>query len=160
MKLWVLSDTHRNLSAARRVLLAAQPGDLLVHGGDYYGDGIALAKEAGLEVVVVGGNCDWWGGSSPEEEVWEAAGVRILLTHGHQQRVKEGYDKLKHRALQVRAGLVIFGHTHIPLNKTEDGIHLFNPGSISRPRGGERGTYGIIVLQAGKIEAHIFQVSE
>ena len=160
MKLWVFSDTHRNLSLARRLLLDAKPGDLLVHGGDYYGDAITLAAEAGLKVVAVRGNCDWWGSGGPEEEVWEAAGVRILLTHGHQQRAKESWEQLRRRALQVGAGLVIFGHSHIPLNQSEDGIHLFNPGSISRPRAGKWGTYGVIFLQSGYIDGHIIQVSE
>jgi putative phosphoesterase len=160
MKIWVFSDTHRNLAAARKVLINARPGDLLVHAGDYYTDGITLAKETGLKLVAVRGNCDYLAGSGPEEETWEAEGIRILLIHGHQHRVKEGWDKLLHQARQVDAGLVIFGHTHIPFNRSENGIHLFNPGSISRPRSGERETYGLVFLQEGKIEAHILHLAE
>jgi len=159
-QLWVFSDTHRNLSVARQVLSGAEPGDLLVHGGDCFKDGIILAKEAGLKVFAVSGNCDCRGDGSPEEEVWETESIRILLTHGHQQRVKEGCDKLLHRARQVAAKMVIFGHTHVPVNKSENGIYLFNPGSISRPRSGEKGTYGLICLWAGQIKAHILYVAE
>lgn len=36
------------------------------------------------------------------------------------------------------------GHTHIPTAEQENGIWLFNPGSLSLPKGGHPKTYGIL----------------
>ncbi|MBQ9384212.1 MAG: metallophosphoesterase family protein, partial [Ruminiclostridium sp.] len=48
----------------------------------------------------------------------------------------------------------LFGHTHVPVNEMSNGILLFNPGSTSLPRGGNKPTYGkITVDESGNITA-------
>ena len=50
-----------------------------------------------------------------------------------------------------RAGLVIFGHSHIPLDHTEDGQRIFNPGSPTDRRRQPRGTVGVLDIRDGQL---------
>ncbi len=44
----------------------------------------------------------------------------------------------------VRAGdVVLSGHTHIPRGETIDGVHFWNPGSTTLPKGGFPPSYGL-----------------
>lgn len=47
------------------------------------------------------------------------------------------------------ADLVVFGHSHIPLDLIEDGVRLFNPGSPTDRRHQPRGSYGILGIDDG-----------
>ena len=45
-----------------------------------------------------------------------------------------------------RVDVIVFGHSHQPINERRDGILMFNPGSPVAGRGGEGNTYGILEL--------------
>ncbi|KKM08994.1 hypothetical protein SY88_21345 [Clostridiales bacterium PH28_bin88] len=154
MRLIVISDTHRDLSSARRAFRQAGSIDLLIHAGDHYADAVQLGQETGLPVKGVTGNCDWCLGG-PGEEVMEIEGVRVFLTHGHRYGVKGGTDLLLRRVQELDIALVIYGHTHVPENTVSNGIRLFNPGSVSRPRFGKAGSFGIIEITKEGLETHI-----
>lgn len=62
---------------------------------------------------------------------------RIFLTHGHL------YNKDNMPPL-VEGDIFIYGHTHIPLIETFNGITMINPGSISIPKGESENSYGIL----------------
>jgi putative phosphoesterase len=45
----------------------------------------------------------------------------------------------------VSARRVVFGHTHLPVDREQDGIHLFNPGSVGIPFDGDtRAAWGLL----------------
>lgn len=73
-------------------------------------------------------------------------GRRVVLTHGDLYGAKQGIGGLLSLAKKESASLVLFGHTHEPLEKyiptDESGVYIFNPGSIGA------GSYGIILLSA------------
>ena len=46
------------------------------------------------------------------------------------------------------ADLVVFGHSHIPLDHTENGQRIFNPGSPTDRRRQPRGTIGVLQHRA------------
>ncbi len=50
-----------------------------------------------------------------------------------------------------RAALVIFGHSHIPLDHEEDGQRIFNPGSPTDRRRQPRGTMGLLDITGGRL---------
>jgi len=50
--------------------------------------------------------------------------------------------------------LVVFGHSHIPFDGVEDGVHLFNPGSPTDRRRQPAGTYGVLQLADGVVVRH------
>lgn len=55
---------------------------------------------------------------------------KILLVHGHEFNVKQSLINLSEFAKKLKADIVIFGHTHIPFNKTINNILYINPGSL------------------------------
>ncbi len=72
----------------------------------------------------------------------------MLLTHGHRYGCKAGTDQMKELARANGAGLVLYGHTHIPMIDEHSGIKAMNPGSISQPRQeGHRPTYLVITIE-------------
>ncbi len=58
------------------------------------------------------------------------------------------------------ADLVIFGHSHIPLDETADGIRIFNPGFPHDRRRQPHGTLGLLDIHEGRLtEAKIIPVT-
>lgn len=155
MRILVFSDTHGKLDTALKVI-KMERADLILHAGDFFRDARGLAAVAGVPVQGVAGNCDP-PGAGPEEELLCLGGKKILLAHGHQLGVKTSYQRVFYRACQEEVDAVVFGHTHVPLNEIMEGILLFNPGSISRPRSGQRPSYGLLVIDS-EIEGHIFYI--
>lgn len=71
------------------------------------------------------------------------------MTHGHLFGVKSGLGTALGKAAEADVDIFLFGHTHIPFDRTfpngDRHIRMFNPGSIGRGR--ENGnTYGVIVI--------------
>ena len=52
------------------------------------------------------------------------------------------------------ADVVVYGHSHIPMDLVEDGTHLFNPGSPTDKRRQPRHTAGILEIAAGELVRH------
>lgn len=159
MKLAFISDIHgvpSTLEAAlavidslgydRLVLL----GDLLYHGPrngvpDFY-DPVKVAKLLNSRkdrIVAVRGNCDAEVDQMMMEfpitddyRVLEADGEKFFLTHGHLYN--------EHKLPPLGMGTVLaHGHTHIPeLKRLECGLTIFNPGSVSLPKGGTSRSFG------------------
>ena len=58
------------------------------------------------------------------------------------------------------ARLVVFGHSHMPLDEVADGLRIFNPGSPTDRRRQPHGTLGVLhVADGALIEARIVQVT-
>ena len=53
---------------------------------------------------------------------------RALVTHGHLYRANR--ELMAYAAKENHCDIVIYGHTHIPLDKEEYGIRFLNPGSV------------------------------
>ncbi len=122
--------------------------DYLLFAGDLYADGKIIASRLNIPFNAVAGNCDGAGGN-PWEETVEIMDKKFYLLHGHQYGVKNGMNRLYYRAQEIKADVVIYGHTHQPHLQCVDDIWFINPGSPTRPRMGTRGTYAVIELNPG-----------
>ena len=59
-----------------------------------------------------------------------------------------------------RARLVVYGHSHIPLDEADEQLRIFNPGSPTDRRQQPHGTVGVLRIEAGRlVEARIEQVT-
>ena len=59
-----------------------------------------------------------------------------------------------------RADLVVFGHSHIPLDQAGYGLRIFNPGSPTDRRRQPQGTLGVLRITDGELaEAVIVPVT-
>ena len=59
----------------------------------------------------------------------------------------------KAESLGCRAAF--FGHTHIPLFAEAEGLYLLNPGSLSLPVGGRKGSYAVATITKDSLDASI-----
>ena len=150
MKILVVSDTHGRDENFEQAVMQEAPFDMLIHCGDVEGREIFIEALTECPCHIVSGNNDFFS-DLPREVMIQLEGHRILVTHGHYYGVSMGLygvlDEGKARECQV----VLFGHTHRPVEETEEGILLLNPGSLSYPRQeGRRPSYAVMELQQGK----------
>ncbi|MDR0883156.1 MAG: metallophosphoesterase family protein [Oscillospiraceae bacterium] len=152
MRLLVFSDSHGRASGILDAL-HDQPETAAVF---FLGDGlhdIEFARQAypRLPFHLVPGNCDYNPGALVAVDECTCAGVRLLYTHGHLFHVKGGTAAYLKEAQARGVRIALFGHTHVPALSYEEGIYLFNPGSIAQR------SYGIIDLPpAGIVCFHAF----
>lgn len=160
MKILVVSDTHGDIQRLRSLVRGVRKGiAALIHCGDHDGDALEVQKlYPDLPVYTVRGNCDF-GNASPLIRVEALGGKKILITHGHRHDVKGGLINLAYTCLENGADICVFGHTHVPMVETyQNSIVMLNPGSLSRPRGFSRASYGVIdISPEGEIDVKIVE---
>lgn len=117
--------------------------ELLLHVGDYYEDALILGKASGIKVKAVTGNCDIYA-PGPMEELLEIGDYRLYLTHGHLFGVKRSLTKLRKRAEDLSANIIIYGHTHVPHQEKINGMLFLNPGSITWPQLPGQHSYAVL----------------
>jgi putative phosphoesterase len=151
MRVGVISDTHGYLDqrAARALKGVAQ----ILHAGDIGSPAIVDALEAIAPVIAVQGNVD---AGTPLARRFPAAqrlvleGVRIYMTH------IGGRPAVLAQALpEPRPDLYIFGHSHVALLETCDGVLFLNPGAAGRPRFGRSLSVALLDLEDGRATARI-----
>lgn len=144
-RIGIISDTHGDVNAAIKAVQQMPQVDFIIHLGDFVEDGKSLEKKVGIEVICVKGNCDFHS-TVPEDRLLEVGGKRIFITHGHRYEVKWNYNRIYYKALEMRADVVLFGHTHIATRFIEEGLLIMNPGSVSQPRGRIEKTFGLLEI--------------
>ena len=150
MKIGILSDTHGAIDVVDTVFAMAPDAELWLYAGDVVGDAQDLATIAQTDVRFVPGNCDWPNPNTPETIVVEAAGHRILLTHGHVYGVQYGTRFLVEAAAEANCDIAVYGHTHVAEYTPGTPITVLNPGSAARPRDAARGSFMTVDLAPGK----------
>ncbi|MET0930585.1 MAG: metallophosphoesterase family protein [Aeromicrobium sp.] len=150
----VISDTHAPRFWKRMPPAVAdqlEGVDVILHAGDVCVPSVLDELAAIAPVHVVRGNNDGddvaaWG--APETLEIALGGVRVAMIHDSGS--KQGRAR-RMRARFPDADVVVFGHSHIPWDTTEDGQRLFNPGSPTDKRRQPRGTLGRLVIDDGRI---------
>lgn len=158
MRALVISDTHRYLDNAEKVIERYSEINTVIHLGDLVEDVKKLKREfKDREFHYVAGNNDF-SGNVPYEKMITLGGKKILLTHGHRQRVNYNMLSISLWGREHEADAVLFGHIHQPVLDESMGIILFNPGSISLPRSTQSPTYGILeVTESGIVLCKAYQ---
>lgn len=134
--------------------------DLILHAGDVCIPDVLDELAGYAPVLVVRGNNDGpdiaaWG--APDQLVTDLDGLTVGMLHdsgaatGRLPRM---------RRLFPDCDLVVFGHSHIPMDLSGDGLRLFNPGSPTDRRRQPRGTLGELRIEHGLLlEARIVPVT-
>ena len=163
MKIVALSDTHaprRWRSCPPRVAAHLRGADLILHAGDVCTAGVLEELSAYAPVRAVLGNNDGpdvaaWG--APETVQFDLDGLQLAMIHDSGQAAGR-IARMRRRF--PGAGLVVFGHSHIPLDQSADGLRIFNPGSPTDRRRQPHGTIGLLTISAGRLQqARIVPVS-
>ncbi|MGI8686827.1 MAG: metallophosphoesterase family protein [Acidimicrobiales bacterium] len=151
----VLSDTHLRPGGPGglpdSVYRALDRADVILHAGDIVTADLLHELSGWAPVHAVLGNNDLDPALSalPERRLEVVDGVRIAMVHDSGARTG--------RAGRLRrwfpgAGVVVFGHSHIPSNEVGiDGQLLFNPGSPTQRRAQPAHTFGRLELDAGRV---------
>lgn len=148
MKIVVMSDTHLNVPTEGFVSICrthCTGADMVVHLGDWERSSILdFMEQYPLEAVA--GNMDDQLIKSrlPVTKVIRAGRHRLGLVHGWGSPTGLR-DRLRNEFKDVDC--ILFGHTHQPFEKHEDGIFWFNPGSVTLGRGSLSGSLGILRIQ-------------
>jgi putative phosphoesterase len=155
MKVVVLSDTHsprRWKGLPDAVAEHLEGADAILHAGDVCTADVLELLSGYAPVHAVMGNNDLpevatWG--APETLEIDLEGLSVAMIHdsgpatGRPARMRRRFP---------RADLVVFGHSHIPMDVTEDGTHIFNPGSPTDRRRQPYGTLGVLQIDSGRLE--------
>lgn len=153
MQIGVISDTHRIISSIEKLKGEIKGVDVLIHLGDNVDDISIIKKYYKGKIINVKGNCDF-STTVPDDRLEEIDGKKFFLTHGHRYGVKDNLSRLRYKALETGADIVLYGHTHIAKIDFEEGVWYINPGSASLPRDGNR-SYVIISINQEKIEPKV-----
>ncbi|HEY8319539.1 MAG TPA: metallophosphoesterase [Amnibacterium sp.] len=156
VRLLVLADTHlpkRAKVLPDEVLAELATADGVVHAGDWVDEATLDLLEARAPFVLgCAGNND---GPElhrrlPEVARRELEGVRLAVVHetgasvGREPRMEARFPE---------TDVLVFGHSHIPWDSTTPaGLRLLNPGSPTDRRRQPHRTYGVLTLDAGRID--------
>lgn len=150
MIILVLSDSHSGLRFMRHAIEQVKP-DAVIHLGDYYDDGEALAEQyRHIPFHQVPGNCDRYRSYLIRRETLCCCvcGVKLYMTHGHNHNVKSGLYALLKDARAAGAAAALYGHTHVADCHLEpDGLWVMNPGAA----GNASGSVGLIKTDGNRI---------
>ena len=136
----MLSDTHVSSFAElpNKILTALAEADMIIHAGDFTAKVVLDGLNQLGEVCAVCGNMD----SNElkqvllDREVLTVGGKRVGVTHGwgspHDIEDRVG-------SLFRDVDIIVFGHSHQPMNKVIHGILFFNPGQA-------RNSFGILTI--------------
>jgi putative phosphoesterase len=154
VRIVVLSDTHAPRfwkGCPPRVADHLRGADLILHAGDVCTVDVLDELAGYAPVHAVLGNNDRpdvaaWG--APETLELELGGVRVAMIHnsgpaaGRVRRMRRRFPN---------ADLVVFGHSHIPMDLVGEGLRIFNPGSPTDKRRQPHGTLGILEISGGTL---------
>lgn len=168
MKYLIISDIHGSSTSLKRALEYFDKwhcdnilllGDILYHGprndlpeGYAPKEVAAILNNISEKILAVRGNCE----AEVDQMVlnfpcmaeygWVVDnGTSIFITHGHHFNP----DILPPIG---NMDVLMYGHTHIYQIEKKDNIMLYNPGSISIPKGGNVATFGL--WNSGKLSIY------
>ncbi len=160
MNVLILADTHVP-DHARALPDALQPhldwAELILHAGDITSAATLAELEVHAPVRAVCGNIDRWElrQSLPDTLQLDLGGVPVAMIHDSGQRVG------RERRLRVRfpdARLIVFAHSHQPVNEVVDGVRFLNPGSPTWKRRAPAPTVARMVAGHGEAEPALIEL--
>lgn len=157
MKIAVLADTHipkraRKLPARALEILA--DADAIIHAGDVVSDEFLQSLLSMAPVYAVLGNNDLTL-SLPETLEFELAQIKFAVIHdsgpsaGRAARMRKRFPD---------AQIVVYGHSHVPVNFLENEQLLFNPGSPTDRRQQPKHTMGLLRIENGMMKSEIIEL--
>ena len=181
MKIFVISDIHGSFIALEKALekFEKEKADYLLICGDYLNHGprnaipegyntmetVRLLNQHKEKILAVRGNCD----SEVDQMILEfpilSDYLTIILNNANRVFVHHGHlfaEEYFSKFLNEK-NIIVSGHSHIPVLETKKidnkEFTFLNPGSISIPKGGSLGSYGVIEEIGSKLSLKICELS-
>jgi hypothetical protein len=145
-RIGVISDTHLTQPIQELADLLQGPFrdiKVILHAGDIT-EMAVLDAFSEKEVIAVFGNMDspMVRGRLPAKRIWQAGKFTIGMIHGWGG--KHGVEERIRREFED-VDCIVYGHTHTPTAKRQDGVYYFNPGSFA-------GLFGVAGKSVGVLE--------
>ena len=164
-RLLVISDSHGRYPVFESIVRGyGAKCDALIFCGDGVCDIAQLLYMAKADkklmdcvppvIAAVRGNCD--PGSYPLDKgtlyfsemiELKVNGTGILISHGHMQNVDYGVETLGLEMQVSECRIGFYGHTHVAREENFKNFKIVNPGSCSRPRGGQQAGFAIATVE-------------
>jgi hypothetical protein len=157
----VLADTHipDHASALPEALLPhLEWAELILHGGDATSTDVLTELEAHAPVHAVLGNIDGWdvrAAGVPERLQVSLGGVELAMVHDAGPR-EAREARLRRRFPE--AAVIVFAHSHQPVNQVVDGVLYLNPGSPTWKRRAAYPSAMRLVIGAGGADATLIRL--
>jgi len=163
MKIVVISDTHVPDSAdglPPQLYPYLKECDLIVHAGDIVEMSLIKELRKLKETRAVWGNMDSpeVKQSLPEKILFEVCGKTIGVIHGKGAPV--GVLKVVKKAFDKIPDILIFGHSHSPMNEKIDQTLFFNPGSVNDRIFAPYRSFGVIEIEGDQIQSEIVRIKD
>lgn len=136
MKFVVVSDSHGAYQELLDVININQDADVFIHLGDY-----ELPEYLLNRFIFCKGNCDFLSTHKSSFDIDYEFG-KLHFEHGNHIDFKNFNEYV----ISKDANIFLFGHTHKKLALKIKNTYVFNPGSLTRPRDGNLGSYLIIYV--------------
>lgn len=161
MKIIVMSDSHGAAYAVCKVVEKHLDADIFLHLGDGEREVNAIFgehPEITERFYYLKGNCD--SGKivfRTENRLLLSLpfGHKIFAAHGDYFQVKYSTKRMVYEAVQNKADIVLYGHTHVKECSYDDGIYIINPGSLGCPRDGGKPGYAVLDVSEKGILANL-----
>jgi putative phosphoesterase len=162
LRVVVLSDTHAPRFWKRCPPAVAEQlrgADLILHAGDVCTASVLEELSDYAPVRAVLGNNDGpdveaWG--APETLELDVGGLRVGMVHDSGPRSGR-VGRLRRRF--PGCDLVVFGHSHIPMDVEVDGFRIVNPGSPTDRRREPHGTLAVMRVGPARLGVEIVEVT-
>ena len=148
LKIGIFSDSHGNKRGADRLLELLSDCAYVIFLGDGLRD-IELYQD--VRLIKVCGNCDWFA-DEPGRRIKTFEQVQTYITHGADERVKQGLEYLAQSAKARGCTLALYGHTHTARTDTVSGVLCVNPGALAD------GRYAVAELDGDRVSVRLMRL--
>ncbi len=160
MTIGVLSDTHIPSAAQKlpdAIFKAFKNVDMILHAGDITDISVLDELNKLAKIEAVWGNMDAAETQKklPAKRIFEIEGFKIGLIHGHGSPFRI-INTVKNE-FPEKMDVIVFGHSHAPVNEVRDGTLFFNPGSPTDRIFAKYNSYGILRLNK-KVKGEIIRL--
>ena len=161
MRIVILSDTHIPDFAKRLpagLFPSLRRADLVLHAGDVSSAAVLAEVAEYAPVKAALGNKD-----GPDVEAWGARPESMLDIEGvttaliHDSGPRQGRERRLTRRFPD-ARLIVFGHSHIPIDALVGGVRFLNPGSPTWKRRQPAPTFAMATVRDGRLRTRIVEL--
>ena len=157
----MISDTHAKdlVDLPERIRKDLEKVDLIIHTGDYTSKILLDQLMALADFKGVHGNMDpdEIKRELPDKDIFVVNGFKIGITHPSEGGSTFGLKKRVNTKLGVDLDLIIYGHSHKPVNERDGNTIYFNPGSATGASPAKHKTYGVLRI-GDEIETEIVKI--
>lgn len=159
MKIAIISDTHIRKNTEKidsLISIHLKDIDSIIHVGDYVDKKVVDKLKEHKDFIGVYGNVDSKEIKEElnEEELIEVNGYKIGIFHGHGNN-RSTIDRVHERFRNQKIDIIVFGHSHKPIIKTENKVLFLNPGSPTDKRREKWFSFIILELKENMINAQL-----